>query len=126
MKKILMFVIAAFMLAVSFQNLYAVHDRDPEIIILPANYPETPIPNRNLVPIAAYYNETLSSIVVSFNSDIGNVEMTITNQVTDEIIRETINAFLNPIVVPFLNSTGVYSIVFELSNGEIYSGEFEL
>lgn len=126
MKKILMFVLAAFMLAVSFQNLYAVHDRDPEIIILPANYPETPIPNRNLVPITAYYNETLSSIIVSFNSDIGNVEMTITNQATGEIMGETINAFLNPVVVPLFNSTGVYSIVFELSNGEIFSGELEL
>lgn len=84
MKKILTTVIAILMV-IPFQNLHAASDGDDTVIIIaPGNLPESPIPNRGLVPISAFFDSVTSSIVVSFLYDIGNAEIYIMNQFTGE------------------------------------------
>ena len=115
------------MMAVSFiPGLNAASDGGPDIIIMPANLPETPVPNRGIVPIAAYYDPFTTSVVISFNANIGYVETTITNQYSGESYLDTINAYGSPVFVPITGAEGLYTILFELANGNMYYGEFEL
>lgn len=113
-------------MVVSFHDLYAASDGDPEIPIMPAYCPDTPIPNRGPVPISAYYDSFTSSIVISFNSNIGNVETIIVNLYTGETYEDVINAYNTLVFVPISGSAGLYSISFELIDGYGYYGEFEL
>ena len=126
MKKIISIVLAI-MMALSFaHSLYAASDGGPDIIIMPASLPETPVPNRGIVPISAYYDAFTASIVVSFNSNIGDVITTITNQYSGESYGDTINAYCAPVYMPISGTEGLYTITFELANGDEYYGVFAL
>lgn len=125
MKKILS-IFFAIMMAVSSHGLFAATDGEPDIPIMPIYCPDTPIPNRNPVPISAYYDSFTSSVVISFNRNIGDVVTTIENLFTGESYNDTINAYGSLVFMPISGSEGVYTILFELSDGSEYQGEFEL
>ncbi len=109
----------------SIQRLYASSENDV-IIIRPGNEVETPRPGRTTIPLEAYYDSFSATIVISFISDIGNVEISVSNMNTGEYLNDSINAFLAPAFVPVSGDEGVYSITFVLSTGEAYYGEFEV
>lgn len=119
------FVIA--MMFVSPKGMYAFNEGEHSVItIMPANHMSTTVPNRTVVPIAAYYDGFMTAIVVSFNDNIGVVETTITNLETGEIIITPVDAYAAPVLIPISGDEGQYSIFFELSNGVEFYGHFEL
>lgn len=64
--------------------------------------------------------------MVSFNSNIGEVETTITNLYSGESWWDTINAYSSPVFIPITGTEGLHTILFELANDNAYYGEFEL
>lgn len=79
-----------------------------------------------LIPIQAAYYPSLSTLLVSFMYDMGQVAIEIENQTTGEFIQSTVNATQGVLPVSFLNITGDYVISFTLSNGRVYYGLFEI
>ena len=93
---------------------------------MPANSFDAERPNRTNVPIEAYYNCALSSIIVFFSENLGPVQTTITNITTGDIFEDTINAYGTPAIFPVLQSGCSYLLLFTLPNGDAYYGEFDL
>ena len=126
MKKQLFAVFALIAAAFAFSSprIDAKPDGDSVIIITPGNNLGTPVHNRSTVPIEATYSSSLSSIIFSFNTDIGNVEVVVSNSCDGETFRGIINAYEAPACIPISCHEGLYTVSFSLSNGELYYGEF--
>ena len=78
------------------------------------------------IPIQAAYYPSLSTLLVSFMYDIGQVAIEIENQTTGEFIQSTVNANqgTHPFSLP--NIAGDYVVLFTLPNGRVYRGVFEI
>ena len=89
---------------------------------------ETTTPNRVpiVVPIQAFYDAFTSSVYVVFDTNIGNVDISIANQDTGEFIEDTINAYGTTAVIPISGDPGLYYLCFTLQLGSEYYGEFEI
>lgn len=98
------------------------------IIIKPGGLTETATPNRApiVVPIQAFYDAFTSSVYVVFDTNIGNVDISIVNQNTGEFIEDTINAYGTTAVIPISGDPGLYFLSFTLQLGSEYYGEFEI
>ena len=125
MIKTLFNIMVATVVAFSFQSINAIPDGDVVIIIVPGSNLGTTTPNRSTVPIEATYSSSLSSIIFSFNTDIGNVEVVVSNSCDGETFRGIFNAYEAPACIPLSCHEGLYTVSFYLSNGELYYGEFD-
>ena len=78
------------------------------------------------IPIQAAYYPSLSTLLVSFMYDMGQVAIEIENQTTGEFIQTNVNAVqgVHPFSLP--NIAGDYVITFTLPIGRVYSGAFEI
>lgn len=119
----------AVLLSFSFLNLHAVKDGDNVPIKVTMATKETERNPRNrvpaLIPIEAYYDGNMSSIVISFTRNLGDVDVLVTNMGAGEFIETTINAAHAPAVIPVSGADGLYTIDFILSTGASYFGSFE-
>lgn len=129
MKKNLSFVTSILMVCiVSFSLSAALSPEGGTIIIQPGNQSSTTIPNRTpaLIPISAYLDGFTSTVFVSFSDDLGDVDTEITNLYTGETQCEVVDAYYSTVAIPITGEAGLYSIVFTLSSGSEFIGEFEI
>lgn len=79
-----------------------------------------------LIPIQAAYYPSITTILVDFLYDLGQVSVEIENETTGAYSQTTINAMQG--VCPFIVSgaSGIYELTFTLANGIVYIGSFEI
>lgn len=79
-----------------------------------------------LIPIQAAYYPSLSTLLVSFMYDMGQVAVEIENQTTGESDQIAINATQGVHAFSLVYSVGDYVVLFTLPNGQVYRGVFEI
>ncbi len=77
------------------------------------------------VPMECFYYSSSNSVLITFSSQIGDVDVDIYNMSTGEQVGMTILS-QNISFVPCPGIEGYCIITFRLSNGNTYYGEFEL
>lgn len=120
----------AVLLSFSLFNLHAIEKGDNipiKVTIRPTEENDATRRNRApaLIPIEAYYDGNMSSIVISFTRNLGDVDVLVTNMGAGEFIETTINAAHAPAVIPVSGADGLYTIDFILPTGASYFGSFE-
>ena len=92
------------------------------------NTTETGRENRSQVyiPIQAFYDDFTSSIYIQFLLDIGDVNITVTNNDTGYSADFEVDSSLGTTVLPIYGGCGIYHITFVLSEGGGYQGEVEI
>lgn len=79
-------------------------------------------------PIQAYIQTVGNDgfIVLYITRNIGMIDISITNNTTADIIQGEIDGYIGFYTIPINAVQGLYSIVFTLSNGMVYYGDFSL
>ena len=78
------------------------------------------------VPMEVYYCSSLSALMISFNYNVGIVEINVTNVCNGESVECQINSQVGTAFVPVPDENGHYSISIYLPNGTEYYGEFDI
>lgn len=79
-----------------------------------------------VIPFDVYYNAEISSILVYFLNDIGEVEVSIQNTLTGEYLNFSINSKIKTAIFPISSDSGLYFVTFTLSEGSQYEGQLLL
>lgn len=78
-----------------------------------------------LIPITCYYDNCSNCLVVSFEEDLGEVTVTLTNQSNGATITDVIDSSIGQTTIPIFNhNVDSYSIAYETVAGDVYSGIF--
>ena len=75
------------------------------------------------IPIQAFYDDYSSSIYIQFLQNIGDVNITVTNNDTGYSADFDVDSSLGATVLPIYGGCGIYHITFVLSEGGGYQGE---
>ena len=94
---------------------------DPLPGLNPGHGPKSP----PVVPISANYDSMLSSVILYFTSNLGEIEVEVVNTTTGGYDAGTINTQLLYETVPITMGPGHYLIIFTLPSGRQYKGEFD-
>ena len=78
------------------------------------------------IPIQAFYDDFSSSIYIQFLQNIGDVNITVTNNDTGSSADFEVDSGLGATVLPIYGGCGLYHITFVLSEGGGYQGELEI
>ncbi len=79
-----------------------------------------------LIPISAYYDSSLSSVLLSFRSNLGEIEVEVLNSSTGGYSSTFVDTQFLYSVIPITLGSGHYIITFTLSSGQQYQGEFNV
>jgi len=79
-----------------------------------------------IIPISASYESMLSSVLLTFTSNLGEIEVEVMNTTTGDYISEMIDTLFLSATVPITMGPGHYLILFTLPSGRQYKGEFVL
>lgn len=130
-RNILLFFIATFLVGalacVTGVRCYADDDDGVPIIIGEGSLGGTPSHHAPaVIPIQAAYYPSITTILVDFLYDLGQVSVEIENETTGAYSQTTINAMQG--VQPFIitGASGIYELTFTLANGIVYIGSFEI
>lgn len=77
-----------------------------------------------IVPIDCLLSASLSALVVDFHFNLGFLFVEIENLTTGEYSSSPVNALPGPMIFPISGTAGFWRILFTLSSGVRYSGEF--
>jgi hypothetical protein len=102
---------------------------DTVIVIEP--YPgSNPDPERprmpTTVPISASYETMLSTLFMTFTSNLGEIEVEVMNTTTGGYDSVTIDTQFLSAAVPITMGSGHYLTLFTLPSGQRYKGEFDI
>ena len=79
----------------------------------------------SIVPLTAFYFQSLSCIGVVFNENIGDVTITLTNLTSGSLSSIVVDSQIGYVVVPFTPISGLWQISFYvMESGPSYSGTF--
>ena len=127
----LKYLIISVLLSIFFFDGYAKPASSPQtvtdtiIIIDPIHEPDIPIPRTpSMVPISATYNSMMSSILLYFESNLGEIEVEVLNTYTGYYDSGYINTLFLSAIIPITGGQGHYIITFTLPSGQQYQGEF--
>lgn len=76
--------------------------------------------------IESYYLGMMSSIQTTVTSDLGRIDMTVTNLTTGETWSDTFNFAISPHLLPISGAPGLYEITYLTSFGDLYEGTFTI
>ena len=130
--QIFLFFVICFSLGVaterySWANNSCISCADTVIVIDPFPIPDPNIPRSPaLVPISASYEPLLSSIILSFTSNLGVIEVDVLNTTTGGYDCCFIDTQFLSAIIPILLGPGHYIITFTLPSGRRYQGEFDV
>ena len=102
-------------------------DEKPQIKKIPLQLDEDSRLHRDLslCVIEVYYFSMLSSIQTTVTSDLGQIEMTVTNLSTGEAWSDTFDSgAIMQILLPISGTPGCYEIEYVTESGDGYAGEF--
>jgi hypothetical protein len=80
----------------------------------------------SVIPIEASYFAFSSSLLLTFNNDLGSVIILVENQTSGWYFQTQINAISGSQLLPISGDVGLYEITFTLSDGHEYIGTFEI
>lgn len=79
------------------------------------------------LPIESYYLGMLSSIQTTVTSDLGWIDMTVTNLMTGESWSDSFDSGMTPqAFLPISGAPGLYEITYLTSFGDLYEGTFTI
>ena len=84
--------------------------------------PKTPAQD----PIYAYFNPMLSSVLLTFSSNLGEIEIEIMNTTTGSYDSGSVDTQFLSAVIPITGGSGHYLIIFTLHSGRKYGGVFDV
>lgn len=76
------------------------------------------------IPISCEYFEDIPCLVFNFYSDLGIVNITITNLTTCEIVSRVVDSQLGIVNIPISGNEGYYFISIVTPSGRSYQGQF--
>ena len=126
MRKLMIFLVA-FLLPLSALEMSA--DEKGEIQKIPLVLQGGTKLKRNIeeFSIESYYYGMLSSIQTTVTSDLGQIEMTVTNLSTGEAWSDTFDSgAIMQILLPISGTPGCYEIEYVTESGDVYEGIFIL
>ena len=78
-----------------------------------------------VIPITCYYDNCSNCLVVSFEEDLGEVTVTLTDQTNGATITDVIDSSVGQTTISVFNhNVGSNLIVYETVAGDVYSGIF--
>lgn len=103
-------------------------DSPPEFTIeIPIKKPGSHDTVRSLCEIQAYYNGMLSAVYTSVTSDLGEIDVTVTNCSTGEIWEDTFDSSTtSQHLIQISGTSGFYEVAYTTENGNLYEGSFVL
>jgi len=78
------------------------------------------------VPISASYDSMLSSVILSFTSNLGEIEVEVVNTTTGGYVSGMVDTSFLSATVPITFGSGHYILLFTLPSGQRYRGEFDV
>ena len=80
-----------------------------------------------VLPLESYYLGMLSSIQTTVTSDLGRIDMTVTNLMTGESWSDSFDSAMTPqTFLPISGAPGLYEITYLTSFGDLYEGTFTI
>lgn len=76
------------------------------------------------VQLSARYNSVLMCIQTHTSTNLGQIEMTVTNLTTGETWYDIFNSAISPHLLPISGAPGLYEITYLTSFGDLYEGTF--
>lgn len=95
------------------------------IIPFPISNP-TPPKAPAVVPISASYESILTSVILAFSYDLGEIEVEVLNTISGFFNSGFIDTQFLSAVIPISGGPGHYIITFTLLSGQQYCGEFDI
>ena len=78
-----------------------------------------------MFPIHALFNGMSSTIQTTVTSDLGEIEMTVTNLSTGEAWSDSFDSgVIMQTLLPISGTPGYYEIEYVTESGDVYAGEF--
>ena len=101
---------------------------DSIIIIdpLPEIHPGTGPRSPALIPISASYEAMLSTLFLTFTSNLGEIEVEVLNTTSGGYDSGTVDTQFLYATVPITMGPGHYLILFTLPSGQRYKGELDI
>ncbi len=78
------------------------------------------------VQLSAWYNSVLMCIQTHTSTNLGQIEMTVTNLTTGETWYDIFNSAISPHLLPISGAPGLYEITYLTSFGDLYEGTFTI
>ncbi|MBQ8812190.1 MAG: hypothetical protein IJZ70_07760 [Bacteroidales bacterium] len=78
------------------------------------------------VQLSAWYNSVLMCIQTHASTNLGQIEMTVTNLTTGETWYDIFNSAISPHLLPISGAPGLYEITYLTSFGDLYEGTFTI
>ena len=75
------------------------------------------------VQLSAWYHPVFMLIQTNSTSDLGSVEMTVTNLSTGETWTDSFDSVVTPHLLPISGAPGLYEITYLTSFGDLYEGQ---
>ena len=80
---------------------------------------------RSLCEIQTYYYGMLSAVHTSVSSDLGDIDVTVTNCSTGESWEDTFDSSsISQHLLPISSTPGLYEVTYTTSSGDLYEGTF--
>lgn len=124
MRKLFMFLMA---LLLPLFALKMSADDEKAIMKIPIELGPEENLTRSLIeePIMCHYHGMITSIVTAFNSNLGDVSLTVTNTSTGEAWHDVFDSATEPqTLLPISSTPGLYEIVYTTQSGDVYEGSF--
>ena len=101
--------------------------RDSSIVINPYPIPDNHGPKSpGFVPISASYESLLTSVILTFSNNLGEIEIEVFNVFSGYYNSCIIDTLFLSAVIPIYGGPGHYIITFTLLSGQQYQGEFSI
>ena len=78
------------------------------------------------IPLESYCIGMMDAIQTSVTTDVGIVEMTVTNLTTGETWSDTFDSAMSPHFLQISGAPGLYEITYLTSFGDLYEGTFTI
>ncbi len=100
---------------------------DSIIVLDPFPIPGNDIPRSpTVVPISASYEPMLSSVFLTFTSNLGEIKVEVMNTTTGGYFSDFVDTQFLYATIPIIMGPGHYILLFTLPSGQRYKGEFDL
>lgn len=77
--------------------------------------------------VDAYYYGALSAVHTSVSSNLGEIDITVTNCSTGELWEGSFDSSITSHHILLISSNpGMYNVLYTIESGEFYEGEFEI
>ena len=125
MKKLIVFLMAVLLPLYAFEM--SADEKETKQIPIKRSLQEDVTRSLDNPPIESYYSGMMSSIQTTVTSDLGQIDMTVTNLMTGESWSDTFDSGITPqTFLPISGAPGLYEITYLTSFGDLYEGTFTI